>query len=762
MSPDSQNEAERNHMLELTDTRREILANVYDTAVPAIARDPDRDGFFARKASDLWVPQVVEYLLAGMPEDQRASLLALLDTLDKKDFARRSPRSREQIMREVSLSGPNVARAIDALRALTLFLFYGLPDERGQNPNWSTLGYPGPIAAAPAVEKPLDTYTPDGDTTLEADVCVVGSGAGGGVIAGVLSAQGLTVVVLEAGGYFDDADFNQLEIPAYQNLYWRGGPTPTADTNVSLLAGCCLGGGTVVNWTNSLRPTPRVREQWQREFGLEGLAGSDFDQHVDAVWDRLQVNDRCSQINHPQQLMKAGAEKLGWSFKPVQRNTDERHYSFETAGYLGFGDPTGAKQSTVKTYLQDAHDRGAVLLTRCWAQRILVQRDHAVGVEATWADPETGRRAQVTVHAPQVVVAGGALESPALLMRSGIGGPAVGHHLHLHPATATVGFYDDDLEAWKGAPQAGLIDEFENVEQGHGFLIESPQYTTALAASALPYTDAQTHKRLMSNFRKVASFFAVLRDHGHGQVTIDRAGSAVTRYSLTDKLDVHNAQQAIDAQARLHAAAGAQQILATAADAQAWRRGEDLDQFITRAQRIPPQAGGWKLFSAHQMGTCRMGTDPRSSVAGPWGELHDVSGVWIGDASTFPTATGTNPMITIMALAHRNAQAIAAATPTPPAQPAHSSPHQLNPRRTHSQDRTEANSCTTTPSASAATSASTRFASQQHNNGREATRGAEFDGRSPGPNDGRSFKSGTAQCSPPTTTKPAPNRRRLK
>jgi len=546
---------------------------------------------------------------------------------------------------------------------LTLFLFYGLPDEHGQNPNWSTLGYPGPIAAAPTEEKPLVPYRPDGDTTLEADVCIVGSGAGGGVMAAVMSEQGLSVVVLEAGGYFDEPDFTQLEIPAYQNLYWRGGPTLTADLNVSLLAGRCLGGGTVVNWTNSLRLPARVREQWEREFGLEGLAGAAFDDHLDAVWDRLSVNDRCSELNGPQQRMKAGADTLGWSFKVVQRSIDERRYSFETAGHLGFGDRTGAKQSTVKTYLQDAYDRGTLLVTRCWAQRILVDRGRAAGVQATWSDPQSGRRAQVTVHAPQVVVACGALESPALLLRSGIGGPAVGHHLHLHPTIATVGFYDDDLEAWKGAPQAGLIDEHENIEQGHGFLIETPQYTTALAASALPYTDAQTHKRLMSNVRHAATFIAVLRDRGHGRVTIDRAGSTVTRYSLTDKLDVHNTYHAIDAQARLHAAAGAQRILAAAADAPAWCRGENLDQFITRAQRIPLQAGGWKLFSAHQMGTCRMGTDPLRSVADPWGELHDMRGVWIGDASAFPTPTGTNPMITIMALAHRNAQAIAAATP---------------------------------------------------------------------------------------------------
>jgi choline dehydrogenase-like flavoprotein len=651
-------------MTELTDTQRVVLAAVCDTIVPAISTVPDRDGFFARKATDLWVPQVIEYLLAAMPDGQRASSITLLDTLAGENIQASLPRTREQILHEISLTRPDAASALHALTALTLFLFYGLPDERGQNPNWSTLGYPGPIAATAAEPKPLVPFAPDGDTTLEADVCIVGSGAGGGVMAGVLSERGLSVVVLEAGGYFDAPDFTQLEIPAYQNLYWRGGPTATDDLNVSMLAGCCLGGGTVVNWTNCLRTPARVREQWEREFGLKGLAGGDFDQDLDAVWERLSVNDRCSELNGPQQRMKAGAAKLGWSFTVVQRNTDEPGHSFETAGHLGFGDRTGAKQSTLRTYLQDASDRGARLVTRCRAQRIVVERGHAAGVQATWSDPQNGERAQVTVRAPQVVVAGGALESPALLLRSGIGGPAIGNYLHLHPTIATVGFYDDDLEAWKGAPQAGLVDEHENIEREHGFLIETPQYTTALAASALPYADARAHRRLMSNFRRAATFIAVLRDRGHGQVTIDRAGNPVVRYAIADELDLRNAHRAIEAHARLHAAAGAHHILAIAADpdAPAWRRGQNLETFIARGQHIPLQAGGWTLFSAHQMGTCRMGTDPRTSVADPWGQLHHVTGVWVGDASAFPTATGTNPMITIMALAHRNAQAIAAAS----------------------------------------------------------------------------------------------------
>jgi len=458
-------------------------------------------------------------------------------------------------------------------------------------------------------------------------------------------------------------DFNQLELVAYQNLYWRGGPATTADLNVSLQAGACLGGGTVINWTNSLRTTPWVREQWEREHGLEGVGGTDFDRHLDAVWERLGVNDRCSELNAPQQRMRAGAQALDWRFTLADRNSDEERYSFDTAGFMGFGDQSGAKRSTAKTYLQDAYQRGAVLVTRCAAERVLVEGGRAAGVQARFSDPVSGATASVTVRAPQVVVACGALESPALLLRSGIGGPAAGNYLRLHPCTALLGYYSQDTQAWRGAPHAGLVHEFENVEDGYGFLIEGAHYTTALAASGVPFSDGPAHKRLMANFRHGASFIGLLRDHGHGRVTIDANGMAVPWYSLSDDVDLRNTHRAVVAQARLHEAAGAQQIVALAAGAPVWRCGDDLNAFIAAAQRVPLRAGGWKLFSAHQMGSCRMGNDPATSVADPWGEQHDTKGVWIGDASAFPTSSGTNPMITIMALAHRNAEAVAAAAP---------------------------------------------------------------------------------------------------
>jgi choline dehydrogenase-like flavoprotein len=255
-------------------------------------------------------------------------------------------------------------------------------------------------------------------------------------------------------------------------------------------------------------------------------------------------------------------------------------------------------------------------------------------------------------------VACGALESPALLRRSGIGGPAVGDYLRLHPAAAVFGQYATDQDAWLGAPQSGLVDEFANVRDGYGFLIEGVQYTPGLTGSALPWTSAEEHKELVAGARRGASFITLTRDRGHGRVDVDRNGESVPYYSVNDPVDADNIRHGIEICTRLHVAAGAQQIAMLAGSLPLWRIGDDVEAFVERCRRVPLRAGGAKLFSAHQMGTCRMGTDPATSVAGPWGELHDVSGVWIGDGSAFPTSTGTNPMVSIMALAHRTAEAI--------------------------------------------------------------------------------------------------------
>jgi choline dehydrogenase-like flavoprotein len=653
----------------MTDERRATLKAICDTIVPSLQRAEDPTGFFARSASDVGTDAALVEYLAAMPDEQREGLLGLIDALGAQGINQVSPASRESLLMRTAMLGPQATMGVGALISLTLFLTYSLPDPAtGQNAMWAQFGYPGPISATPDVPKTIQPLIPSGDTTLEADVVIIGSGAGGGVIAGTLAQAGLKVVVLEAGGYFNESDFNQSELWGFQNLYWRGGPTPTADFNLGLQAGACLGGGTTVNWTTSLRTPSWVREEWASEHGLEGVDGPEFDRHLDAIWQRNAINDQCSDFNGPTLRMKHAAEQLGWSFKTITRNTDPASYDPASAGYLGFGDQSGSKQGTMKTFLQDAFDAGAEILVRTHVERVLVEDGRAAGVQATFTDPVSGARAQLTVRAPQVVVAGGSLESPAVLLRSGIGGPAVGKYLRLHPVAALLGMYQEDQQAWWGPPHSGLIDEFANGDgDGYGFLLETAQYTTGTGAAFLPFTSAAEHKDFMSRYAHGATSVGLVRDHGHGQVVIDGDGESVVTYAISDHLDLANMAKSVAMQARAHRAAGAVQIAALAEGVPTWRWGEDLDAYIAGLQAIPFAVGGFRMFSAHQMGSCRMGTDPATSVAGPHGELHDTPGVWIGDASAFPTPSGVNPMLSNMALAHRTAEAIATAAGKPTA-----------------------------------------------------------------------------------------------
>jgi len=645
----------------LSDSQQAVLTAVCDTVVPSLPRDRDPDGLWARQASDIGVDLGAAQLISEIPDPElQSGLLLLIDALGGQGITRApSQESREQILRNTALSDPRAAAGVAALIGMTLFLHYGAPDpQTGQNPNWKTLGYPGPISTPPQVEKPLRIHEPEGsEETLEADVCVVGSGSGGAVIAAVLAARGLDVIVLEAAGYYNESDFNQLELPAYQQMFWRGGPTPTADGNVSLVAGTTLGGGTTINWTNCLRTRQWVREEWA-EHGLGDVGESAYDRHLDAVLERISANDQCSDLNGTQQRLREGSEALGWSFETIVRNTDAGRYAPESAGFLGFGDQSGSKRSADRTWLADAQEHGARFLTFTRATKILTQDGRASGVEAVWQRPD-GRGAQVTVRAPRVVVACGSLESPAVLLRSGIGGPAVGQNLRLHPSSVVGGAYGTDQKAWWGPPQAGLCDEFADTGEGYGFLIETAQYAPGLIGSATPWISGLDHKQRMEEFRFTGTFISLTRDRGAGSVGVDANGEALPLYSVTDPLDLENLKKGIEVQIRLHEAAGAHQIGPLAEGAPTWRRGDDLEAFIAAVKRIPFRAGGYKLFSAHQMGTCRMGSDPQTSVAGPYGELHDTKGVWIGDGSAFPTSSGTNPMVSIMALAHRTAEAIA-------------------------------------------------------------------------------------------------------
>ena len=656
-----------------SDAQRATLRALCDTFIPALeppAGDEDQAEFWGRAASDLAVPEGLEVALlgAGLADEQTAGLRSLLDQLAANGMAAETPReARERIVLGFSDAGPDALAGITTLRALGNTLFYAAPDPAtGRNPNWETMGFPGPLGPAPSHRDPsLRVRRVSGsDETVEADACVVGSGAGGGVIAAELAAAGKSVVVLEAGDYLDDADFDGLELSAYQRMYMNGGPFPTVEGQVSIVAGTGVGGGTVVNWTNCLRTSDHVRSEWAAEHGLSDLAESSYDEHLDVVFERLRVNEECSDLNGPHQRLREGCERLGYDFRRIARNADRDRYTPETAAYMGFGDSSGSKLSSAKTWLVDAQADGAEIFAGAAVDRILTEDGRAAGVKARWRDPELARAgdgatSELTVRAPVVVVAGGAINSPALLLRSGIGGPVVGEHLRLHPTVAVTAYYDEPQNWMWGPPQAALSHQFADTGGGYGFLLESAQATTGLFAGAVPWRSGADHKRRMREWEHAAPLIALVRERGEGRVEIDPAGNPVAHYPIADELDREHLKLGVEQLVRVHDAAGAREIVGSGVRAPDWRRGDDLEAFITALNSLEIVPREYITFSAHQMGTCRMGRDPATSVANPWGELHSTPGVWIGDASGFPTASGTNPMATIMALARRTAHAIA-------------------------------------------------------------------------------------------------------
>ncbi len=646
-------------MAQLTPVQRDVLRALVDTAVPSLPPPggDDPHGFWATPGSAVGADEALAQYLATLPEVEQTGLAQLLDGLALLGFQHQGRAVREGMLGTAAALAPEAAVALSTLRAASCMLAHSLVDASGRNPFWPQYGYPGPVITPPDAEPHITPHVPADGEVLEADVVVVGSGAGGGTIAGVLAVQGLSVVVLEAGGATSERDYRQLEIEASTTMMYRNGLSVSADGNIGLLAGATLGGGTTINWHNCVQPSAEVRREWAAEHGLTDVDTPEFDRHLEAVLARMGATDACSDFNGPHSRMAEGAAELGWSMHTAVRNVDPATYDPVAAGYTQFGDPSGSKRGTLNTYLRDAYDAGAKILPNTRADQVCVEDGRTTGVAATWTDPATGATRSTTVRAKHVVVACGALETPALLLRSGIGGPAVGHHLYLHPSAGIFGVYAEDQRAWWGPPQAAVMDEFRDLGDGYGILVEGSQYYSGVFAYQLARRNGRDAKEAMSKLGRMADFLFIVREHAGGQVTIDEAGEAVHTYALTDARDVAAFRTGLRVMARLHEAAGAEEMW-YGTTPRVWRRGDDVEAWVDEVDQVPIGAGGLFMGSAHQMGSARMGTDPSTSVAGPTGELHDVAGVWIGDTSAFPTPSGANPMLTCMALAHRTAEHI--------------------------------------------------------------------------------------------------------
>jgi choline dehydrogenase-like flavoprotein len=634
--------------IELSESARVSLDAICDTFVPG------QDGL--PSATDLHVPDVILAAMGGNPSaDVRAGFAGLIEGWDPT-FASRSRQDREQFLLRCCDSDDVMQRAaFQTLRKLTLVLYYTLPWQgEGENPVDKAIGYPGPHGrlqdAPPKTIEPLEITQ---DTELDCDVVVVGSGAGGGTAAGVLAGEGLDVVVVEAGGYFSEEDFDGAELDGFVRLYLGGGGIPTPDQSIGLLSGSCLGGGTTVNYTWCFRPPERVRREWKDRFGLDEWAGKDFDNSLDAVWDRIQVNSENSPPSRRDLRFREGLAKLGWDSQVMQRNAvgcDE-----EICGQCHYGCPIGAKQSTLKTWLQDAYDAGARIVVNAPVDRVLIEKGEAKGIQATTAD---GHR--LTVRARAVAVGAGALSTPAVLIRSGLDNPNVGKNLMIHPVLLVWAQFEEEILPWTGVFGSTFCDEFLDLGEGYGVKYMHASAHPADLAVFAPWRGAREHSELMLNLRHTGGFGILQRGRDPGEVVVGKDGLPTPIWNLSD-FDRDVMRKGLDGLAQILEAGGARRIYTTHAGWVSYEPGKEPREKMLQAA----DACGWgpaqvTLGTFHLMGTAHMGSSRESAVCDPNGEAWDARNLFVVDGAVLPTALGVNPMITIEAAAHKIARGMAA------------------------------------------------------------------------------------------------------
>jgi len=478
-----------------------------------------------------------------------------------------------------------------------------------------------------------------GDRTIHADICVIGSGAGGAPVAAVLAESGARVVVLEDGAHFPTSSLTGDPRTMLAQLYRDGGQTMTVgNTPIMIPVGRAVGGTTLVNSGTCLRTPASVFDEWVSELGLSQLAPGVLDPFYDAAEQSVSVGRVTPELaGRNARRIEAAATSLGWSSHYLTRNAN----GCVGSGVCAFGCPAGAKQHTAITYMARAHAAGAATYSRTRAQRVVVENGVVRGVEAA-----TAGGASVRVVASQVVVAAGTFHTPGLLHASGVRNPWLGRNLSVHPATAAWGVLDDEIDMGRGVPQSFAVDEFKD----QGLMLEGISGPPSYLALSVPYSGDQ-HRELMAQYKNVAQFGLMIRDRSRGRVGVGRIarriGTPVLHYNVGPE-DTALLWRGVERLAELLFAAGAKRVMTPINGVR-----ELTDGDLTPLRAAAPRAERLKLMAFHPLGTARMAARREHGVLDADGRVHGVAGLYVADGSAVPTALGVNPQLTIMALATR-------------------------------------------------------------------------------------------------------------
>lgn len=470
---------------------------------------------------------------------------------------------------------------------------------------------------------------------IEADVVVIGTGAGGAVVAHELTERGHAVVMLEEGQYFHRESFTGLGLDRQKRFWRNAGATMTfGNTVIFVPLGKTVGGSTTINSGTCYRVPERVLAKWQRELGV-GITADELAPHYERLERTLGVGaNKPEFLGEIANVIAKGAGALGWKHAPLRRNAPD----CDGQGVCCFGCPTDAKRSMNVSYVPMALRGGAQLFAGVRAERVLVEGGRAAGVLASGPG---GKR--LVVRARAVVVAAGTFHSPVFLMRQGLKARELGRNLSLHPALASWALFDRKIEGYKGVPQGYSIEEFHE----EGLLFEGGSTPLDLGGPLFPEV-GRDYTETLEAYDRLACFGFMIEDTSRGRVVMGRNGEPIPLYSVNDH-DVAKLKRGSELLARCFFAAGARNVRPSIAGFDVIESERDLE----RLRRARLSARDFDLTAFHPLGTCRLGPDPATSVVGLDHQTHELAGLYVCDGSAVPSSIAVNPQMTIMALSMR-------------------------------------------------------------------------------------------------------------